>query len=351
LRQIAKLAGVSAMTVSRALRDDPYVRAETKQRVMEIAELFHYRPNRLVQSLTTGRSHAIGAVVPVVSSAFYSWVLQGITERAYEESFYVITLQTHHQLVHARRALQMFIEQRVEGVLLALGFFDPLPREAILELWSHGIVPVEIDAHHLNTTIDRVMTDEDQVAELALDHLHELGHRNIRFLDAYSPGAGRTLRGQAFARAFQRREGITGSVYALTPDYQPSQIVQTWCAEQTLPTALVTYTDVIGAEFIRALRQLGIAVPEDVSVIGCGNIRHAEFMTPPLTSVDQRQEAMGRAAFDLLLKRLEAGTSPAEITPEVVLMPPRLVVRESCVSPSITSPSTHPAPTPLSGPG
>src|SRR5690242_3743330 len=119
IRQLAKLAGVSICTVSKALRDDPRLRPETIQRIKALAAQYHYHPNRLTQGLFSGKSNTIGCIVPEVTSTFHARILRGVMEGALSASCHVITLETHNQLLRTIAALHSCIERRVDGVLIA----------------------------------------------------------------------------------------------------------------------------------------------------------------------------------------------------------------------------------------
>ncbi|MHB9025288.1 MAG: LacI family DNA-binding transcriptional regulator [Armatimonadota bacterium] len=144
VRQLAQLAGVSIWTVSRALQNDPRVHPDTRRRIQELAELYHYRSNRLSQGIFTGKSGSIGCIVPRISSPFFSFVLQGILHECFSESYEAIILESQAQFTRSCRAIQALVEKRVEGVLFATGHFEPIPRSSLLELRSHNVIPVAL---------------------------------------------------------------------------------------------------------------------------------------------------------------------------------------------------------------
>jgi LacI family transcriptional regulator len=330
LRKLAQLAGLSASTVSRALRDDPRLKPETVARVKALAELYHYRPNRLVQTLVSGKSHAIGCIVPRIDAQFFAGVVRGVLEHAFSESYHVITLQSESNLTYTCKALQTLIELQVDGVLLSSGNSVALPDAALFEAWSHGVVLVGIQDSPTVTPIDQVLTDEDQVAELMVGHLHALGHRDIAYV-----GTNLELisRGKAVKRALRRRRLSTEWFYD-TEKEQIEILVATWRAQTHAPTAVTTYTDIEACMVLQAATRLGLQVPRDLSVVGCANMEPLiNFLPHPLTSIEHYPSRIGHEACALLLERINESAKPGSYTPIRRIIATSLVKRASCGPP------------------
>jgi LacI family transcriptional regulator len=331
LRKLAQLAGISASTVSRALRDDPRLRPETIAKVKELAELYHYRPNRLVHTLVSGKSHSIGFILPRIESYFFTNVMKGVLEYAFTESYHVITLQSDSNLTHACKALQTLIELQVDGILLSTGSSAPVPYTSLFELWSHNTVVVGIQDVPTAAPIDQVMTDENQLAELMVDYLWDLGHRDVAY---FGPLLDVITRSKAIRHALKRRNLSTEWFVDSfdTSDY--SLVLQRWCADKVAPTAVIAYTDVDAARVLQAATHLGIRVPQDLSIMGCANLLPlVEYLTPPLTSVEHNATEIGRQACELLIRRLNDGDTPGQYAPETHMMKTTLVKRASCGPP------------------
>jgi DNA-binding LacI/PurR family transcriptional regulator len=333
VRKIALLAGVSPSTVSRALRNDPRIRQETRARIQEMAQLYHYRPNRLVQSLMSGKSSSIGFLVPSLASTFFAPVTDGVLENAFEESYHVILLKTHSILQHTIKALQTLIELQVDGIILATGHGGAIPNASILELWSHGIHLVAFGETSSALSLDRVTTDEMQLAEMGIDYLFGLGHRNISYLggDLASP------RAQGALHALRRR-GLPAELHTVhTYNEDMSRFFDYLQELSTPPTAIFAYNDIIAAHLMREVEHRGLRVPRDISILGCANVQPlVEALDPPLTTLEQHPTQLGRAAFDLLLQRINTKELPGAIAPQTIAIPPTLVQRASCGLPRRT---------------
>ncbi|MHB9131801.1 MAG: LacI family DNA-binding transcriptional regulator [Armatimonadota bacterium] len=331
LRQLAQLAGVSAATVSRALRDDPRLRKETRERIQELAELYRYRPNRLTQSLVSGKSHSIGFLIPSVSSPYFSFILEGVLEQAFAESYHVIVLQSQSDFIHSCKALQTLIELQVDGMLISSGHNSAIPNSAIMEIWSHNIHAVRIGDTPVEAPMAQVTTDENQLVETALEYLCGLGHREIAYL-----GDPELPRAEAARRSMKRR-GLS-LAYHRSHHLYPSfaDLVAEWRALSPPPTAVLAYSDPLAAELIRQASRAGIHIPRDLSVMGCANMLPlVEYLIPSLTTLEQHPKDIGRRAFDLLFSRMQSVDVPAEQPEEHLYVPTTLIKRSSCSAPRL----------------
>jgi LacI family transcriptional regulator len=222
------------------------------------------------------------------------------------------------------------IEQRVDGALLYTGRAEPLPRELVLGLRSHGIPAVSIDAVAGPIQFDTVRTDEKQLASLAVDYLITLGHHRIAWLN-HVP----SLRGLAIIAALEMRKlptqyciESTGRSYEHVAD---PEVFQALLSMHRRPTALIAGDDHIAAKVIATCYQLGLNVPGELTIIGCGNLTVGEFTHPPLTTIDQHPAQIGQTAMACLLARMQAPDDPRP--PATHFIPSHLVPRASCANP------------------
>ncbi|HEY3377216.1 MAG TPA: LacI family DNA-binding transcriptional regulator [Armatimonadota bacterium] len=334
IRQLAKLSGYSIATVSLALRDDPRLRPETKARIQELADLYHYRPNRLMEGAITGKTNTLGCIVPQVSSPYFSCVLQGILEKAFEETYRVITLQTHHKFKHTIKGLQTLVEQRVDGILLAHGHAEPIPTESLLELKSHGVALVGMDYLETETPINEICTDELQLAEQIIAYLAGLGHRQIGVFCNHVSSTHARGRINAFDQALRAHGLSTAHCVRLVKEieaYDDIWLPGTGLA--TRPTALVMMTDDMASQIIQRATQHRLRIPHDLSIVGCGNFSFGRTSLPPLTSVEQYPIEIGRQGIELLLECIRAEAEGTALPPRCIMVKPSLVIRESCCPP------------------
>jgi DNA-binding LacI/PurR family transcriptional regulator len=332
MRKLAMLAGVSASTVSRALRNDSRLRPDTIQRIKELAEMYQYQPVQFEPALSTEQSRVIGCIIPRVSSPFFGYILQGILEQAFQASYKVITLQTNADFLHACKALQTLVELRVAGILLCSGSSaEPIPSASLFELWSHEIHVVGMQDTPVAQSIDQIASDELQAASLVVDYLCSLGHREIAYL---GPQVDILTRSKAFRHVLKHRGLSTQWFWDVHPESRLEQLLAFWKSKPAAPTAVVTYNDTIAAEFLLFAVRHGLRVPQEMSVVGFANVQPLNnYLLPPLTSVEQNPVDIGRQAFMQLLRRMTADEAPGSYRPGTTRVAANLVKRESCSHP------------------
>lgn len=327
MRTIAKLAGVSIFTVSLALRDDPRVRPETRARIKEIADIYHYRPNRMVQAAITGKSSTIGFIMPDVASPFHSRIFRGIMERSFAASYHTLVMETLHDQDRVPRCIGALVEQRVEGILIDANTPIPISSEDYFTLRSHDIVPVFIDISRGPVPTDVVRTDEAEVGKMIVDYLVQLGHRIIGYVTTNSMDRLEIVRQQLVQAKLPTQYFF--DAYHSTLD----EVVEELLHCDPMPTAIIAAYDELAIQIMRMLKIRGIVVPDDISIIGCTNNAIIADLVPSLTSIEQYPEEIGRQAIDLLLRRIDEGTTAFEVKPETILIKPELIIRESCAPP------------------
>ncbi|MGW5354161.1 LacI family DNA-binding transcriptional regulator [Streptomyces sp. NPDC004031] len=326
MTDVARVAGVSAQTVSRALGGHPNVQAATRARVLAAAEQLGYRKNNAARVLSSGRSRTIGLVT--LETGFHSRAafLAGAERAAHEAGYSVNTATTASLDTSAiEAALLRLAEQHVEGIVLAVPLIHVSPR---IEHLTAVVPTLTIDGSRTAAT-EVVAVDQGRVAELAVGHLLDLGHETVwhvagprQWLDA----ASRT----AAWRAVLEAEGRA----------VPPQLDGDWSAASGYRCGLVlgkipdvTAVFVAGDEMafgvVRALHELGRRVPDDISVVGVDDIPLAEFCSPSLTTVAQPFASMGALAISHLLRLV---SDPAAVR-ERARVEPELRVRASTAPP------------------
>lgn len=332
LRDIARVTGLSVNTISRALNGKPDVNPETRQRVEDTARQLGYVPNSIARSLVGGHSCTIGLIIADLQNPFYSKVAQGVEEAARIEGYSTILVNTNENENDERKAVQVLRSKRVDGMLIHPTQGDS---EHILQLRKDGVPFILINRHFDEVVPDYIINNNTKGAYLATRHLLELGHRNI--LHITGPD-----------RISSVRERIVGFKQALSEfnvPFDPAMIIHTRldmqsCYETTLKafrsgcksTALYTYSDLLAIGSLRALRELNLRVPEDISLVGYDDIDFAAFLEVPLTTVRQQMYEIGRQAVHLLIKIIhDRSYEPGKYR---VVLDPELVVRRSTAKPS-----------------
>lgn len=309
LKQIAEATNLSITTVSRVLRNKGEISPETRERVLECAKKFNYRPNLLIQGIQTGRTGNIGVMVPPYD-AYWAQVLKGIHDTLVEHDYAGIMLwdeyqsQTPHYDKETFMLEQMhrLIDRRVDGVILWPKVSEVYGAH-LDELESRNLPVVTID-HELEFS-DSVVTDERLGAELVAKHLYELGHRRIGHLAGHQEWTWAKLR----RRYFEDALGVYSDATCITQvgsddsDKIPGIVKQLL---QQRPTAVLAFSDWVAFEIYNVAHEMNLRIPEDISVVGYNDSHKlTQIINPPLTSVRQKARQIGIEAVTLLIERLD----------------------------------------------
>jgi len=326
MADVGRLAGVSHQTVSRVINGSPNVRAETRERVMEAMRELDYRPNSVARALVTGHSRTLGVVSFDTTLYGPASTLLGIERAAHEAGYFIIvaslTALTRDSMTEAIERLRV---HGVEGILVIAPYDDGV--HALVDLPPHvPLVAVEAGPAQ---EIPVAVVDQYLGAQMATAHLLELGHETVwhvggpaDFLEARERVRGwREALAQAGAPVHDPLLGDwgAGSGYALGRRL----------SDRTDLTALFVANDQMALGVLRALHEAGRRVPDDVSVVGFDDVPEAPYFTPPLTTVRQDFDEMGRRGVRLLLGAIGATEAPAGEGPVV----PELIVRASTAAP------------------
>lgn len=323
LKQLAEHLGLNPATVSVVLNDVPgrSIPQGTRDRIKAAAKAMNYQPNLLARSLRSRRTLTIGILVPELGDGYHTEVMSGIGDQLIQAGYFYFTAHHRHKRNLIEEYTRMLIGRGAQGLI------------AIDTLLEHPIsIPVVAVAGHRHIEgVTNVLLDHGRAAELALGHLYSLGHRKIAF-----------MRGQPFSSdSDDRWKSLVGVAEKLGLEIKPElvvsldrdmsspelgyPVVQQLLETKKAFTAIVAFNDISAIGAIRALEDVNLRVPEDVSVIGFDDIKAAAFTSPRLTTINQPLEEIGRLATQSLLNRIHNTVPPRdEITVE-----PELVVRES----------------------
>ena len=328
IKDIAKVAGVSHSTVSRALHDSPLISEETKARIQRLAQEMGYSPSAIARGLVTKSTQALGLVVTTIADPFVAEVVRGIEERALDEGYSIILCQSQSDPDHEIAAVEILREKRVDAIIVTASRVGSL----YLPLLEKLAVPIVlINNQQEGRYVYSVGTDNVHGGQLAARYLLELGHTRLGYITGPQWAVASRLRLEGARQALQE-QGL---------DFDPTLIVQgngrveggqeamaRLLCHATPPTAVFCYNDMTAIAAMRAVQQAGLRVPDDVSVIGYDNVVFTAYVTPPLTTIKQHKYEMGYQATKMALALLDGGE-----TVENVLVPGQLVVRESCAPP------------------
>ena len=326
LRSLADHLKLSPASISLVLNQAPGAAAipkATQERILEAARRFQYRPNTLARSLRRQRSLTIGVLVPEISEGYATLVLRGIEDRLLQEGYLYFVASHRHHADLLEEYPKLLLDRAVEG-LIAVD--TPCTRPLRVPV-------VAVSGHWRTSGVTNVRLNHEHAALAALRHLKELGHRRIAVIKGQQFSSDTAVRWRTIREAARRLDIVIDPalVGQLEGDGPLAELGQSVTRElrQRAPdfTALFAFNDLSAFGAIGALREAGLRVPDDVSVVGFDDIQSAASHNPPLTTIRQPLRQMGEVAAETLVARIVAG-SRAEY-PRTIQVEPELVVRAS----------------------
>jgi len=335
IKDVAKIAGVSIATVSRCVNNPERVREITRIRVQEAIQKTGYSPNTLAQSFRRGKTHVIMVVLPSVGDPFFTNVMRGIRTVASGKGYSLLINETQFNTMTADEIGAMVVSRQADGIVL-LASLSPFGTE-VLSSKSHRALPIVIGCETISsdlTGFPSVHIDNVAAAQEATNYLLSLGHRRIAF-----------IYGQEQSLLTKDREyGYRGSM-----NKAGIPIEEGWVVEGKLniegaikatrsllnhhhrPTAIFCANDEMAMGCIHEIKSAGLSIPKDISIVGFDDIRYAEILDPPLTTIYQPAEEIGERVMYRLFHEIEEGRS-ADTDSEIV--PHKLIIRQSVTTPS-----------------
>jgi LacI family transcriptional regulator len=318
LKEIAEYLGLSSASVSIVINNAPLAKSmtpQTRARILEAAKKFNYRPNLVARALSKRESHTVGVIAPESSDGYYTRVMRGIEESLLESGYLYFTVS------HLTRP-HLISEYPVDGIIFLNTAMEENP----------GIPAVSISYTAPDDSITSVVIDQQLGTRQALEHLKALGHRRILMMK----GQRSCLEAEDRWRLLLQAAGELGirahpelflqmDDDQLTPEHAFGKVTE-FLKHRRDFTAVCAFNDTSALGAIRALADVGLRCPADVSVVGFDDIGVADFYTPRLTTVRQPLEEMGRRAVENLIARIK---QPGGAYPPRIVLQPEIVIRES----------------------
>jgi DNA-binding LacI/PurR family transcriptional regulator len=335
-KELAKLAGVSAGTVSNVISGSTRVSESSRQKVLEAIRVLNYQPNLIARSLKTNRTHTLGIVIPDITIAFFPKIIRGAECAAREKGYFLIVLDSEGSAQREADMLALLRAQRVEGILLITASGKELSSERLVQLTSHSPI-VCLDRLPMDLDVDSVCVDDCGAAEMAIAHLLGMGHTRIAAITGPLTLQNEQERLRGYRQALQKA-GIPVQRSLIWNSSFEQQHVAGMCQNGLLqlkerPTALFATNGVTGLAALRSLYAVGLSTPKDFAFVTFDELTAEDFFRPGITSVVQPTFDMGHRAVDVLLWRIEKGE--AKKPRERVRLPATLTVRESSSTPCI----------------
>jgi LacI family transcriptional regulator len=329
MKRIAAELGVSITTVSKVLNLQPDIGEATRARVLAKVKELGYRPNAVARSLSLRRTHTLGVVIPDLMHSFFVEIVAGLESVLSDKGYGLLLCSSGENAGKERRELEMLRARQVDGIVLATvsasGNSDVLKTVS-----THGTALIMIDRDdYPRLQCHRVLTDDDLVGQLATKHLLAQGRRAIAHLAG--PPVVHARRREAAYRETLRVHGV---------EPQPALIVRSGFMEadgyrgmqellRRTPRADAVFAanDPAAIGAMKAVWDAGLRVPDDVAIVGAGDIGHGDLLRVPLTTVGWSKDELGRQAADLFLDQI----GPHPLGPfRRVVIPPQLIIRGSC---------------------
>jgi LacI family transcriptional regulator len=329
MKDIAQSLGVSVITVSKVLRNHPDISAETRKRVLHRMKELNYQPNLAARALVTGRSGLIGLIVPDLLHPFFAQVAKAISARLRSEEYGLVIASSEDDPNLEKREVDQMLARRVDALIVAS---TQSSSEHLRRIEEHNVPCVLLDRKVPGVSASFVGIDDVMAGSLATKHLVEIGCKTIAHLG-----------GSVVSTVADRRTGYIRTLAKHGLTLPPEYIVEYESADDSgeaggykgmkqllmlnpRPDGVFCCNDPMAMGAMRAVLEAGLRIPEDVAIVGCGNLHYDDLLRIPLTSVDQDSEGLGLNAAKLatgLIKR-KSGAPP-----RTLLMPVKLVVRAS----------------------
>jgi LacI family transcriptional regulator len=328
LADIARETGVSKMTVSRAINNNPLISRKTRERVLEVARRMNYQPNQHARALATNRSHLIGVIVPDLMNLYFAEVMRAIESITRPAGFQLLICSSDENITRELDEVETLL-QRTDGLIIS-SVFPPNETKPYRKMIKDGAKMVLVDRTMKYLGCPAVATDNVQVGRLATEHLIRLGHRRIGHLrgDGSSVSADRfegykqalAKRKLRFDKNLVRKCGLLES--------EGYEAMRSWLAESEVPRAIFAVNDPAAIGAMQALEEVGLRAGKDVALVGAGNIHYGAMLRVPLTTISWSRRDMGHNAASLLIDLIEGKSESAK--PRHITLPLELVIRDSC---------------------
>ncbi len=329
MKDIARDLGVSVVTVSKVLRNHDDISEATRKRVLDRVRELNYRPNLAARGLVTGHTYLVGLVVPDLLHPFFAEVAKALSKALLKKGYYLIISSSEEDAELEAREIDQLLGRRLDALVIATSMTTPATFE---RLERQGPPLVLLDRSFAGLATNFVGVDDQLAGAMATEHLVAMGCKRIAHLRGpdHSPGVGR-LEGYRATLAKHGMKVLPGYVSAtrasdVASRENGSAAMRELLALKPRPDGVFCFNDPTAMGAIDAILEAGLRVPQDIAVVGCGNLHYNDSLRVPLSSIDQNTQQIGERAAKLTLALLEAKVPPKK---KSILVEPTLVVRAS----------------------
>lgn len=329
IHDIAKELNITASTVSRALNDHPRISEATKKAVLKVAKRLNYQPNHIAAALRNGRSNIIGIIVPTSDRSFFGSVIRGIEEVAKNAHYNVMICQSHDDYDSEVSTVEALLNARVDGVIVSFAKntenFDHFKK-----IHNKGIPLVLFDRSFPGLDVSRVVIDDYLGAYQATEHLIQQGCTRIAHFTSV----------KKISIYKERFRGYKEALEAYNIPYRPELVLESYLQFEdgveglnqllqldTWPDAIFSASAYSAVAALTSCKEKGIAVPDQIAIVGFANEDFTSFCDPPMSTVDQQSMQIGNAAAEIFLEQIALGRE--RFVPKRIVLTPELIIRKS----------------------
>ena len=328
MKRIARELGVSVTTISKVLNHHLDIGESTRRRVLARVEELGYRPNAVARSLTLRRTHTLGVVIPDLMHSFFVEIVAGLEAIVSERRYGLLLCASGEDAQKERTELEMLRARQVDGIVLASA--NATGNTALLrDLSRLGTALVMIDRDdHPRVRCHRVLTDDVEVGRLATGHLISKGRQRIAHI-AGPPIVHARRRADGYRQALAKAGLMASDDLIVDGGFMEAdgfRAMQELLERRGRVDAVFAVNDPAAIGAMKAIWQAGLRVPDDVAVVGAGDVAYSDLIRVPLTTVRWSKRDLGRRAAELILDQIDGDD---EVQPQRVIVPPEIVVRES----------------------
>ncbi|MDA3847559.1 MAG: LacI family DNA-binding transcriptional regulator [Vallitaleaceae bacterium] len=329
IKQVAALANVSTATVSRVLNGNYPVSKEAFDHVMDAVEQLGYRTNQIAKSLKMNKTFMIGLVVPDISNPYFMEIARGIEQVVSRYGYSLIFCSTDEEPEKELRLLRLLNEKRVDFVVLASSLKEA---DLLQQLIDQGLNIIVVDTYLPNLKVDFVVEDNENLSYKIVDYAISQGHTKIGIVNGIMDISTAKERNSGYLKAledhqisFEERYSVNGGYYRDIAYQNVKQMIQR--NRHDLPTMIYATNNQMTEGAMIAIREAGLRIPEDISIISYGDITLPQLVEPRITAIQQNSRVMGEKAGEILINRLENKRSIIES--DIYVISSDLIVRNS----------------------
>ncbi len=308
IRELADFIGLSITTVSRVLngKAETYrISSKTKERVLKAAKEHNYIPNKIARGLKTDKTETLGLIIPDIANPFFADIAKSIEMEARSKNFSILLFDSNEDINVERELFNLLQGHKVEGIIIA-----PVGTEFehLVEVYETGLPMVIIDRYFPDVDLPYITSDNYQGAFDAVNHLISMGHKNIACIQGIKDSQPNKERVLGYIQALKKhhipldKSFIIGENFSTENGYKQTRIL---FSQDEPPTAIFALSNLISLGVIKALTEIGLKIPEDVSLISYDEQPYSAFMETPLTTIEQKKSEMGQLAVNVIINKIE----------------------------------------------